>query len=374
VQRPDPITMKRPRVKAEHAPHRISGNRIRIGGSCYGIAAEMRDPTGAVWTLLQSMDGTRDIDGIVARVLAEHPDLTAATVRPGLRQLVDSGYVEDAAGPVPAELTARDLERHDRGASYYRWLDLTPRASAWEPQAVLKTSRVVVIGVGGTGGAAASALAAAGVGSLHCVDPDVVELSNLNRQVIYTEDDIGAAKADAAVARLRRLNRDIEVTGERRRIDSAQDVLPLARDCDVLLLTADRPPEVRSWTNRACLAAGRPWVDAGYHGPLVQAGAYVPGDGACWECLRAAMVDRAVERCVEFDDSPHRPAAVGAAVAATSAGMSGYLAAHQVTSLLTGIPRAQPGRIQTINLAALDSPHIVAGPRRPDCPACAATR
>lgn len=68
-------------------------------------------------------------------------------------------------------------------------LDLTPRASTWEPQERLRRALVTVIGVGGTGGVAALALAASGVGRLHCVDPDVVELSNLSRQVIYTEDD-----------------------------------------------------------------------------------------------------------------------------------------------------------------------------------------
>jgi molybdopterin/thiamine biosynthesis adenylyltransferase len=78
----------------------------------------------------------------------------------------------------------------------------------------LRASRVTVVGVGGTGGVAALALAAAGVGQLHCVDPDVVDLSNLGRQVVYTEDDTGRPKVGGAVARLRRLNADIAVSGE----------------------------------------------------------------------------------------------------------------------------------------------------------------
>ena len=60
------------------------------------------------------------------------------------------------------------------------------------------------------------------------------------------------------MSRLRQLNTDISVTAERRHIGSIDDVLPLARDCDVLLLSGDQPPQVRVWTNRACLAAGRP--------------------------------------------------------------------------------------------------------------------
>jgi molybdopterin/thiamine biosynthesis adenylyltransferase len=362
--------MRRPRVKPEHAPHRLSRGRIRIGGVSYGIAAEISDPDGYVWTLLQNMDGTRDIADIMERTVRSHPGQSPSLVRAAIRQLAGTGYLEDAAAPDPAELSDRDKERYDRARGYYRWLDLTPRASTWEPQVKLARARVTVVGVGGTGGVAALALAAAGVGRLHCVDPDVVELSNLSRQVIYTEDDIGVAKADAAVARLRRLNTDISVSAERLRIGSVEDVLPLARDCDVLLLSADKPPEVRVWTNRACLAAGRPWVDSGYHGPLVQVTAYLPGAGRCWECLHDASRERQIADGADPADSPGRGDAVASAVGAVPAGISGYLAAHHVISLVTGVPAAEPGVIQAINLAALDTPFACRdGPDHP-CPAC----
>lgn len=72
-----------------------------------------------------------------------------------------------------------------------------------------------------------------------------------------------------------------------------------------------------------------------------------------------------------FGDAPERRAAVGAAVGAVPTGISGYLAAHQVISLLTGVPPAMPGTIQAINLAALDAPFILADPPRRGCPGCA---
>jgi molybdopterin-synthase adenylyltransferase len=362
--------MRRPRVKAEHAPYRMSGGRIRIGGASYGIAAEINDPGGFVWTLLQNMDGTRGVAEIVDQTAAAHPDQRPPVVRAALGQLVRAGYVEDAGAPDPAELSERDKQRYDRARGYYRWLDLTSRETTWEPQVRLGRARVTVVGIGGTGGVAALALAAAGVGRLHCVDPDIVELSNLSRQVIYTEDDIGVPKADAAVARLRQLNTDISVTAERRHIGSIDDVLPLARDCDVLLLSADQPPQVRVWTNRACLAAGRPWVDAGYHGPLVQVGVYVPGAGACWECLHDASREHQLAAGANPCDAAGRGEAVAGAVGAVPAGISGYLAAHQVIALVTGVPPATPGVIQAVNLAALDAPFTFADRPARGCPAC----
>src|SRR5258708_30113947 len=93
------IAMRRPGVKAEHAPYRISGNKIRMGGVSYGIAAEIEDPAGWVWVLLKSLDGTRSPAEVVDRVVRLHRGVSAEAVRAGLAQLVESGYVEDAAAP-----------------------------------------------------------------------------------------------------------------------------------------------------------------------------------------------------------------------------------------------------------------------------------
>ncbi len=363
--------MLRPRVKPEHAPYRIAGNKIRIGWISYGIAAEISDPGGWVWTMLSAMDGSRDVTAIIEHVRSVHPEQPVGILRQGVGQLLASGYVEDAAGPVPANLTERDLMRYDRAVGFYRWLDLTPRASSWEPQSRLRDARVTILGVGGTGGIAALALAASGVGHLHCVDPDEVELSNLSRQVLYAEEDIGAPKAATAADRLARLNRDIKVTAERMAATRMEDVLALAEDCDVFLLTADRPPELRVWANRACLAARRPWVYGGYHGPLVQAGVFVPGEGPCWECNARTLDDRNARIGGHTEDSPQRRAAMFRAVGATSAGLSGYLAAHQVVSLLTGIPPTVPGQVSMVNLTAIDASQVFSEPPHPECGACA---
>jgi molybdopterin/thiamine biosynthesis adenylyltransferase len=362
--------MARPQVKPEHLPSRIAGGRIRIGGASYGIAAEIDDPSGSVWTLLESMDGTRSAEEVVARVRRSHPQEPEADVHDAIEALAQAGHLEDADAPDPQDLTDRDRERHDRGRRYFRWVDPTPRSS-WEPQAMLRRARVTVAGVGGTGGVAAMALAASGVGRLHCVDGDVVELSNLNRQVLYTEDDIGIAKVDAAVQRLRRLNRDIEVTGDQRMLSGVDDLVELTQDCDLLLLAADRPMDLRTWANRACLATETPWITAGYHGPLVTVGAYVPGEGACYECLQTTQDEEG--RAVGFrqGDAAQRGAAVAHAVTAPPAGLSGHLAAHAVVALLTGAPTLTPGTIHGVNLVALDAPFRRADPRRLDCPACA---
>ena len=364
--------MRLPRIKPEHAPYRTAGEKIRIGGGVHGIAAEITDPGGWLWSLLSATDGTSEPAQIVRQVRLAHPDAAEPDVRDALDALIGAGYVEDAASAVPADFTLREQERYSRGTQYYRWTDLTPRSSPWDVQRILRSARVVLVGLGGTGGAAALALAASGVGRLHCIDADTVELSNLNRQALYTEGDLGKPKADAALARLRQLNSDIEITAERLRLASGDDCATAVKGCDLLALCADQPDDLRVWANRACLAAGIPWVDGGYHGPLVAVGAYVPGTGPCWECLRAgelAQLDLpAADPAVLESGLPRAP---GHPATAVSAGLSGQLVAHLAMALLTGTPQVAPGAVYGINLMVPGDLLMIEQPCRSDCPACA---
>jgi molybdopterin/thiamine biosynthesis adenylyltransferase len=322
----------------------------------------------------------------------------------------------------------REEDRYSRGVPLLRWMDLAPRTGPWDAQLRLREARVLLIGVGGTGGHAAQALVASGVGHVHCVDPDTVELSNLNRQPLYRESDLGRPKVEAAVATLRALNSDVTVTGERREVARPEDLAELVAGSrqagrppggpppvraavehrrpggtlgpagppaetadgpgravssstpasalppspyDLLVLAADRPDAIRRWANRACLAAGLPWVDAGYRGPLVTAGVYVPGQGACWECLRDGEIARRDLRLGPGQDpevaSPRMPWNPASAV---TAGLSGALLAHAALALLTGVPALEPGFRFGVNLMLPGDPVHQRTPRHLDCPAC----
>lgn len=364
---------RRPRIKPEHRAYRTVDGNVRIGSVIFGIGAEVADPDGWIWTLTQVMDGTRTAAQIAVEVTLRHPAVGRATVVAAMADLREAGFVDDAAAPLPAGLGDRDRVRHGRGVALLRWMDLSPQASPWLAQLRLRQARVLVLGVGGTGGAAAQILVASGVGHLHAVDPDVVELSNLNRQLLYRETDIGHPKAEAALAALRALNSDVTVTGERREVRGPADLDALldAGPYDMLVLGADRPPEVRRWANRVCLARAMPWVEGGYRGPLVTVGVYVPGVGPCWECQRAGEVERRDLRLQpgqnEDAASPRMPWNPASAV---TAGLSGTLVAHAALALLSGVPPMEPGFRYGVNLMALGDPVLQRHPRRPDCPAC----
>jgi hypothetical protein len=98
VHGPITATMLRPRVKSEHAPYRIAGGKIRIGWVSYGIASEIADPDGGVWTMLTAMDGSRGVSDIIEHVHAEHPERSVNVLRRGAGQLPASGNADADPG------------------------------------------------------------------------------------------------------------------------------------------------------------------------------------------------------------------------------------------------------------------------------------
>ncbi|WP_228803359.1 HesA/MoeB/ThiF family protein [Nocardia cyriacigeorgica] len=361
--------MARPRIKPEHGWYVTVDGNVRIGATVHGIGAEIDDPDGWIRVLIGALDGTRSPAEVVDLVLSEHPGVPAAAA---LQQLSDAGYLEDAGGPVPAELTERERERYSRGAAFFRWIDKTARAGTWDVQLRLRRARVLLIGVGGVGGAVAQGLVASGVGRLHCIDADTVELSNLNRQVLFREVDIGRPKVDAAVARLRELNSDVRVTSERRRVTGPADLAALLEPgYGLLALCADQPRAIRRWANRACHAIGVPWVVGGYHGPVVSGSLHGPGGGACWECLHDHGADQADLRLppgmTPESLAPHLPCHP---VNAVSAGLTGALLTHFALAALTGAPALEPGFRYEVNLVRMEAAMSERITPRPDCRVC----
>ncbi len=356
--------MRLPRVKAQHRPHRYGNDRIRIGGSVNGVTAEISDPDGHAWAALKAMDGTRTPEEVVARLHRAFPGLTEAEAADVVDLLLNSGCVEDAAGPRPEELSLRELERYSRNAAFFRDADPTRPERGWEAQVRLKRSRVLVLGLGGTGSHTAWALAACGVGEIHCVDRDPVELPDLTRQALYRESDIGSPKVDVAAARLAEVNSSVRVTAEARPVECEEDMLDLVRGFDAVAMCADEPAGrggIRVWANRACLSEKIPWALGGYNGPLVSVAAFTPG-GPCYECLTAS---------VDAPLAPGIPVDLGGPGAiAPSAGVSGHLTAQAVVAFLTGIPATSGSYVTGINLAAPDQHVYTRHPGAPDCPAC----
>jgi adenylyltransferase/sulfurtransferase len=172
-------------------------------------------------------------------------------------------------------LTEYDLLRYRRQI-FYPYL-------GEEGQEKLKNAHVVVAGVGGLGSPNAIYLAAAGIGHLTLIDNDVVTLSNLNRQILHYDQDIGREKVFSGADKLRLLNPTVQVTPVVERIDE-NNAANLIAGAQVVIDGLDNF-ETRLILNRACVALGIPFIHGGVHSLMGEVTTIIPGETPCFACL-----------------------------------------------------------------------------------------
>ena len=172
-------------------------------------------------------------------------------------------------------LTADEMQRYSR--------HLVLSEVGLEGQRKLKHSSVLVAGLGGLGIPAAVGLVSAGVGRVGIVDSDLVELSNLQRQFIFSKEDLGRRKVESGVEKLSLVNPNIRVTPHPVRLDSG-NAMEVIREYDVVVDATDNLPS-RYLINDACVLQGKPDVFASVLGFDGQASVFSAPDGPCYRCL-----------------------------------------------------------------------------------------
>jgi len=172
-------------------------------------------------------------------------------------------------------LTGDDLERYDR--------QIMIEGVGEEGQEKLKRAKVIIAGAGGLGSPASVYLAAAGVGTIRIIDHDRVELSNLNRQVLHWEEDIGQRKTDSATQKLSRLNQGIKIESVEGTITEA-NISQLVAGFDLIVDAMDNLP-TRFLLNKAALDGNIPLFHGAVYGFEGRAMTIIPGQTACLRCL-----------------------------------------------------------------------------------------
>lgn len=362
--------MKKPRIKNVHNPTKLPGNHIRIGTVQYGVGAKIEDDTeGTIWHLMSLLDGTRTQNEIVQTMLQAYPEMEEASIYEALDVLIQSGFVEEAEPILPSNLSLEELNRYTCSANYFSWVDTQPRASSYEIQSRLKRSRVTILGLGGTGSTITMSLTAAGIGHIHCIDFDVVEVSNLNRQLLYREADIGLSKVECAAAHLKDLNSHVQVTGQSLKVTCVNDVVSLMEACDFFILCADKPTQqIQAWVNEAALMIRRPWLFSLYAGPMIVVGMFVPYETPCYECL---LHTESIRHGTGNIGTPLFVSALSNAVIAPTSSMSGQLGALETIYYLGGLKPQTMGRVFHQNLMIYDHCYYVESAKWAECPACA---
>jgi len=152
-----------------------------------------------------------------------------------------------------------------------------------EGQEKLKRAKVFIAGAGGLGSPVSIYLTVAGIGKIRMVDHDIVELSNLNRQILHWDNDIGKKKAESAEEKLKKMNPDVEVEVISKTID-AGNIDELVGDFDMIVDAMDNFP-TRYLLNRTALAKNIPFFHGAVEGFYGQATTIIPGKTACLRCI-----------------------------------------------------------------------------------------
>jgi molybdopterin/thiamine biosynthesis adenylyltransferase/rhodanese-related sulfurtransferase len=320
-------------------------------------------------------------DALEAEPRAHLPDRDAAIVlicQSGARSLraaqtlLDAGYARVAsveggtarwiAEGLPLAVLEQSDEQRDFYDRYSRHLRLPEVGEAGQRK--LQAARVAMVGAGGLGSPAAFYLAAAGIGTLVLADDDVVDRSNLQRQILHTEDRIGVSKVESARIALNALNPRVRVETFAERI-SSDNVERLIGEADVVFDGADNFP-VRYLLNDACVKLAKPLVYGAIHRfegqvSVFDAGRH-RGQCPCYRCL--------------FPEPPPPEAAPNCAEAGVLGvlpGVVGLIQATEVVKLILGLGESLAGRLLHFDALAMRFRETRLRPD-PDCPVCAAGR
>ncbi|MEM3449628.1 MAG: HesA/MoeB/ThiF family protein [Candidatus Methanomethyliaceae archaeon] len=242
-----------------------------------------------------------------------------------------------------SELTREELELYDRQIRIPKF--------GVEGQKKLKKSRVTVAGVGGLGCPALIYLTAAGVGNITIIDKDMVELSNLNRQILHWDKDIKRYKVDSAIEKLSQLNPRVKIYGKVTEI-TEDNVNALLKGSDVVIDGMDNF-RTRLILNKACVELGIPFVHAAIYGLEGELLTVIPGKGPCYQCL----LPQAPPEIKPFPVLGATPAVMAC------------LQVIETIKLITGCGEVEAGRLLLFNGNDMRF-DILRISRDPNCPVC----
>lgn len=246
-------------------------------------------------------------------------------------------------------LTNEQLERYSR--------HIILKEVGAKGQKKLLNAKVLIIGAGGLGAPAAMYLAATGVGTIGIADADEVDLSNLQRQIIHSTEDVGKAKVKSAKETMDQLNPDVTVNTYRTFVTS-ENIQELIEDYDFIIDGTDNFP-AKFLINDACVMAKKPFSHAGiirFQGQLMT---YVPGEGPCYRCVfRNPPPKDAVPTCKQ------------AGVIGAMGGVIGSLQVMEAVKYILGVGDLLTGYLLTYDALKMEFRKIKLPKRVSECPVC----
>jgi bacteriocin biosynthesis cyclodehydratase domain-containing protein len=283
-----------------------------------------------------------------------------------ISQISELGLGEDASDD--ERIAPETLERFDRQMRYFS--DVSTGLPPSQCQRKLGDARIAVLGIGGLGGWSALAIACCGVGEMLLVDFDTVELSNLNRQILFGEPDLGRQKAEVAAERLGTFYSGMQIDTSEARLDSEARVAAAIDGYDLVINAVDWPAhDIELWVNSACFRASVPYISMSHYPPIARVGPlYIPGETGCYSCQEIGYKRSypLYEVAVEQQRAKPSPAATLGAACALISGQVALDVMHHLTGL------ARPSTLGVSHLYDLRTMEVEREPvvSEPTCEVC----
>lgn len=223
-----------------------------------------------------------------------------------------------------------------------------------EGQLRLKNAKVLIIGAGGLGNPVAAYLAAAGVGMIGIVDHDKIDLSNLQRQVLYSKEDLGKPKVSIIKKQLEKINENVQVTIYNERLTS-KNALEIIKDYDVVIDGSDNLP-TRYLINDSCILLKKPWVYGSVYRFDGQVSVFNHDNGPCYRCLSP-------------EPSKEIPSCSESGVLGVLPGIIGMVQATEAIKIILGKGKTLSGRLLAYNALDMEFSELKLR-KNPECKAC----
>lgn len=269
----------RPRIKAIYPLYKLNKNEFRIGAQL-GITAELGDPDGYLWELASRLDG-RKVEDVIKEMVEIFPELSEEDVLEGISILDNEEFLEETLNGHESTIQ----ERYIANVNYFSRYTGTD-GNRYDYQKKINETTILLLGLGGGGSNILTLLSGLGPKKIIIVDYDNVEESNLGRQLLYKESDIGLPKCEVVAKAISEMNSHIIIEAHNKKIETTEDVLQFTEGVDLVICAIDEPPfEAQRTVNQAVIKANIPCVFGAHQVSRGRVFTVIPGKTGCFDCL-----------------------------------------------------------------------------------------
>ncbi len=300
----------RPRLKATTQYQKIDNN---VYFSSAGESFKLNDPNGFVSSACNLFNGNYSVTDIQERLMNKYP-MNAQYISKLIESLDEHNLLDNTINTQQTVLETHDITRWSRNTEFFNSY-CKMQDNKFKPQEKLKQIKVTLLGLGGLGSHILYDLVALGVHNIKAIDYDCIELSNLNRQILYGHNDIGRKKTEVAKERISQFLPTGNFEFIDKKITAESDIYDLIKGSDFVIAVADQPRlHMQNWVNSACIKANIPFITGGVSNRKAMYCSIIPHQTGCIECwkkhiqlnqpISATIVNNTNAEYSPYDDAP----------------------------------------------------------------------